>query len=179
MEFKKVYMENKELSDEFRAALEKWADENLNAMGIFKDKIADYEKWQEKAIKQLMVSYSYKAIEMFLLPKNRGMIDSPDCSAKISGRDGHSMEIFIKAENGIITDLSFQTDGCKGYIASGGMLVELVKGQSIDKSKILTAQNIIDALGGLPKENVHCALLAVNVLKEALKKTEERAKSGQ
>jgi len=163
-------MEYKELSSELQAALERWAGENLNAMGIFKDKITDFEKWQEKAIKQLLSAYSHKAIEMFLLTKNRRKIDAPDSSAKIDGIDGHSMEIFLKTENGKITDSSFMTDGCKGYVASGGMIAELVKGQSIDKVKDITSRDIIDALGGLPKENEHCALLALNALKEALRK---------
>ena len=30
-------------------------------------------------------------------------------------------------------------------------------------------QDVLDALGGLPKENEHCALLAVNAIKDAIK----------
>jgi nitrogen fixation protein NifU and related proteins len=161
------------ISVELQTALEEWAEDNLKAMGIFKDKITDFEKWREKVIKQLVSVYSYKAIELFLRPKNNKKIESPDGFAKIAGIDGHTMEIFLKVKDGIITDSSFQTDGCKGYIASGDMVVEMVKGESIDKAKNLTTQDIISALDGLPKENEHCALLAVNTLKEALRELAE------
>jgi nitrogen fixation protein NifU and related proteins len=166
-------MNNKELSAELRSALDQWADENLRAIGIVKGKIVDYDKWKEKVIMQLRSAYSDKAINLFLRSKDNRKIDSPDYSAKLTGADGHAMEIFLKVSNGIITDSSFQTDGCKGFAASGGMVAEMIKGNSIDKIKNITSQDIIDALGGLPNENKHCALLAVNTLKEALKKTEE------
>jgi nitrogen fixation protein NifU and related proteins len=163
-----------ELSAGLRIALEEWAEDNLKAMGIFKDKIADFEKWREKAIKQLLSVYSFKAIEMFLKPRNNRKIESPDGFEKVTGTDGHTMEIYLKVNNGIIADSSFQTDGCKAYIASGDMVAEMVKGKSIDNAGKLTSKDIIDALDGLPKENEHCAQLAANALKEALKKLKER-----
>ncbi len=173
-------MDNKqELSVELRTALEKWAEDNLKAIGIFKDQITDFEEWREKFIKQVRSVYSDKTIDLFLRSKDNRKIDSPDGFAKVTGADGHTMEIFLKVNNGKITDSSFQTNGCRAYMASGGMVAEMIKGESIDKIGKLTSQDIIDALGGLPKENEHCALLAINTLKEALKKFAEGEKAGK
>lgn len=169
----------KELSVDLRTALEEWAEENLKAIGVSKDKITDFENWKERYISQVRSVYSDKTIAMFLRAKDRRKIDSPDGFAKATGTDGHTMEIFLKVNNGIITDSSFQTNGCKGYVASGGMVAEMVKGKSIDRIGKLTSQDIIDALGGLPKENEHCVLLAVNTLKEALMDLAEREKAGK
>jgi nitrogen fixation protein NifU and related proteins len=164
-------MDNKrELSAELRTTLEEWAEDNLKAMGIRKDQITDFEEWREKFIKQVRSVYSDKTIDLFLRSKDNRKIDSPDGFAKVTGDDGHIMEIFLKVNNGKITDSSFQTNGCRAYIASGGIIAEMIKGESIDKIIKLTKQDIINALGGLPKENEHCALLAINTLKEALKK---------
>jgi nitrogen fixation protein NifU and related proteins len=173
-------MDNKhELSAELRTALEKWAEDNLKAMGIFKDQIADFEEWREKFIKQVRSVYSDKTIELFLKTKDNRKIDSPDGFAKVTDADGHAMEIFLKVNKGKITDSSFQTNGCRAFIASGGIVAEMIKGKSLDRISTLTSQDIMDALGGLPKENEHCALLAINTLKEALKKLSEGEKAGK
>jgi nitrogen fixation protein NifU and related proteins len=161
-------MNKKELSPELKAALNEWAVENLKAIGV-SDRIADFEKWKDKTIEQLRAVYSDKAIDMFLRSKDNRKIDSPDYSAKVTGTDRHTMEIFLKVDNNIVIDSSFQTDGCKAYISSAGMITEMIKGKSIDSVIEISPQDIIDALGGLPKENEHCALLAVKTLKEALK----------
>jgi nitrogen fixation NifU-like protein len=49
------------------------------------------------------------------------------------------------------------------------MVTELAKGKSVPEAQKITQQDILDALGGLPEESLHCALLAANTLKEAIK----------
>ena len=170
--------EKQDLSAERRNALEQWAEAALEGIGIFKDKLPDFEKWKEKAIEQLRSVYSDKAIDMFLRTKDNRKIDSPDGFARITGSCGDTMKIFLKVDNGIIIDSSFQTDGCNPSIASGGMVAQMAKGKGIAKIKKLTPQDILDALGGLPEEGKHCATLAVDTLKEALEDMAKREKAG-
>ncbi len=61
------------------------------------------------------------------------------------------------------------TDGCGTTIAAGSMVTELAKGSTTTQALKISQQDVLDALGGLPEESQHCALLAVNTLKEALK----------
>ena len=61
------------------------------------------------------------------------------------------------------------TDGCASSIASGSMATELAEGKKIEESAKISQQMILDALDGLPEESVHCALLASNTLKEAIR----------
>ena len=171
--------EKQDLSADLRNTLEQWAEDTLGGIGIFKDKFSDFEKLKEKVIEQLRFVYSDKTINMFLRTKDNRKIDSPDGFARITGSCGDTMKIFLKVDNGIIIDSSFQTDGCNPSIASGGMVAQMAKGKGIAKIKKLTPQDILDALGGLPEENEHCAWLAVDTLKEALENMAKRKKSRQ
>ena len=161
--------EKQHVSAEFRNALEQWAEDALGGIGIFKDRYPGFDKLKEKAIEQLRSAYSDKTIDMFLRTEDNRRMDSPDGFARITGPCGDTMEIYLKVDNGVIIDASFQTDGCSPSKACGGMVAQMVKGKSIAKIKKLTAQDILDELGGLPEESEHCATLAADTLKQALR----------
>ena len=61
------------------------------------------------------------------------------------------------------------TDGCGTSIASGSMMTELAKGKSISEAIRISQQDILNALGGLPEESEHCALLSADTLKTAIR----------
>jgi len=157
------------LSTEFERALKKWAEEKLKNIGISKTMISGFEKLQDKVIENLRDTYSNKAIKLFLRPKNFKKIQSPSGFARITGPCGDTMEIYFVVKNGKITRASFWTDGCESAIASGGMVVEMAKGMSIEEAGKIIQKDILNAMEGLPKETLHCALLAANTLKEAVK----------
>lgn len=148
----------------------------MEGIGIFKDKFLDFEKWKEKSIEQLRSVYSDKTIDVFLTTKDNRTIGSPDGFARFTASCGDTMEIFLKANDGIIVDSSFQTDGCISSKAAGGMVMEMIKGKKMDDVRELTPQDVLDALGGLPKENEHCAALATDTLKRALEDLAKREK---
>ncbi len=161
------------LSLELKTALEKWAEERLECIGVYKDKASDFEGLKDKLIKDLRSVYSDKAIDLFLRPKNRTIIQSPDGFARITGPCGDTMGMYLKIKKGRITRATFQTDGCDPSIASGGMVVEMVTGMRIEDTKKITQQDISVALEGLPEDSLHCALLAANTLKEAIRNLEK------
>ncbi|MFH0975152.1 MAG: iron-sulfur cluster assembly scaffold protein [Spirochaetota bacterium] len=161
-------MGKKELSTELGSAIEKWADEGLESIGVFKNKSPEYERFKKQIIAQLRSLYTDKAIDLFLRAKDNRRIEAPDGFARITGPCGDTMEIFLKTNNSIIIDSSFQTDGCQPSIAAGGMVAEMVKGKNIDEIRNYTQQDVLDSLGGLPDDHKHCALLAINTLKEAI-----------
>jgi nitrogen fixation NifU-like protein len=113
--------------------------------------------------------YSEKTIDHFLNPRNLGEVPAPDGFGKIIGPCGDTMEIYLKVGDGKVMNASFWTDGCGPSIASGSMVTELAKGKSVLEAQKITQQDILDALGGLPEDSLHCALLAANTLKEAIK----------
>ncbi|MFZ6017723.1 MAG: iron-sulfur cluster assembly scaffold protein [Nitrospirota bacterium] len=99
---------------------------------------------------------------------NAEVMEDADGFASMISSCGDTMEIWLKINNDIIIRATFMTNGCGTTIASGSMVTEISKGKSIKEALKISQQDILDALGGLPEGNRHCALLAANTLKEAI-----------
>jgi nitrogen fixation protein NifU and related proteins len=113
--------------------------------------------------------YSETVIDHAMNPRNLGEMTDNDGFAKVTGPCGDTMEIWLKVIDGIIIQATFYTDGCGTSIASGSMVTEIAKGKSITEAQKISQRNVLDALGGLPDESEHCALLAANTLREAVR----------
>ena len=111
--------------------------------------------------------YSRTVIDHATKPRNVGMIPNADGFGRITGPCGDTMEIWLRVRDGIMQRITFWTDGCGTTIAAGSMVTELVKGKQMEQALGITQEDILEALGGLPEESVHCALLASNTLKAA------------
>jgi nitrogen fixation NifU-like protein len=112
--------------------------------------------------------YSEKVIEEANNPKNVGRMTDCDAAGILDGSCGDTIEIYMKIKNNKIIDTSFMTNGCGATIACGSMLTTMVKGKEIDKVMNITKDDLINALDGLPEENLHCAALAVGSLRKAI-----------
>jgi nitrogen fixation NifU-like protein len=128
-----------------------------------------FRELEQSVMEEMRKVYSEKTIDHFLNPRNLGEIPAPDGFSRITGPCGDTMEISLKVIDGKVMNTSFWTDGCGTSIASGSMVTELAKGKGVSEALKITQQDVLDALGGLPEESVHCALLAANTLREALK----------
>jgi nitrogen fixation NifU-like protein len=113
--------------------------------------------------------YTEKAIDHAQHPRNLGSMDSPDGSGSVTGSCGDIMEISIRVRNDRILSANFMTDGCGTTIAAGSILTELAKGKTVSEAFKITQRDVLNALGGLPEESQHCALLAADTLKAAIK----------
>ncbi len=71
-------------------------------------------------------------------------------------------------ENDFIKDIKFKVHGCAGAIATSSMITELAKGMHVMQAYAIRDQEVINALGGLPEEKVHCSLLGTVALKKAI-----------
>ena len=129
----------------------------------------DWESLQELAKAEMRKVYSETVVEHAMNPRNVGNTDNANGYASITGPCGDAMEIWLKIRNDTITEANFMTDGCGTTIAAGSMITELAKGKSISQAMKIGQQDILNALGGLPEESEHCALLAANTLKAAIK----------
>ena len=98
-----------------------------------------------------------------------GSIDIASGYARITGPCGDTMEIWLSVANQIIEQATFMTDGCITTIAGGSMITEMAKGKPVEEAMQISQQDILKALDGLPEESEHCALLASNTLKEAIR----------
>ena len=117
-----------------------------------------------------MALYSEKVMDHFRNPRNVGVIEDADGVGKVgNARCGDIMKFYIKVNDGIITDIKFETFGCGSAIASASMATELIKGQPVEKALELTNRAVVEALDGLPAHKIHCSVLAEEVIRAALK----------
>ena len=137
------------------------------------NKDEDLEKYakelQEQIMKQIKMRYSETMIAHWQNPRNFEKIDNPDGSAQVRGSCGDTMEMFLKMKDGVIEHCNFQTDGCGTTIACGSVATELAQNKSFTHALgVVSADEILKQLGGLPEEDVHCAQLAAETLRRAL-----------
>ena len=129
----------------------------------------EFDKLEEYIMADMKSTYTETVIDHAMNPRNVGSIQDADGSASVTGPCGDTMDIWLKAKNDAVKEVTFWTDGCGTSIAAGSMVTELAKGKAIIGALRITQQDVLDALGGLPEESEHCALLAANTLKEAIK----------
>ena len=80
------------------------------------------------------------------------------------------MILYLEVEDGRIAAAKYHTVGCGPTIACGSMLSEMVVGRSIAECRELTAEDLIEALDGVPPDKLHCPALAIGALRDALAK---------
>ena len=128
-----------------------------------------FKEVEQSVMEEMKKVYSEKTIDHFLNPRNLGEIPAPDGFGRVTGPCGDTMEIYLNVRDGKISNASFWTDGCGTSIASGSMVTEMAKRMNIGEAQRISQHDVLAALDGLPEESEHCALLAANTLKEAIK----------
>ena len=130
---------------------------------------SSWEKFEELIKAEMRTIYSEAVIEHSMNPRNLGELEDADGFARVTGPCGDTMSIGLKVNGNTIISASFMTDGCGTTIATGSMVTEMAKGKTLSEAKKTTQRDVLGALGGLPQESEHCALLAANTLKAAIR----------
>lgn len=116
-----------------------------------------------------MALYSEKVMDHFRNPRNVGVIEDADGVGEVGNAQcGDIMKIYLKIDNGIISDVKFETFGCGSAIASSSMATEMIKGKPVSEAIELTNKAVAEALDGLPAHKLHCSVLAEEAIKKAL-----------
>ena len=126
------------------------------------------DELQNQIFEETKEAYGDVAFERWLHPLYMGRLENPDGYGRIYGSCGDTMEIFLKFENDRINAASFQTDGCGSSSVCGSFAAEMALGRTPDEILDITGDAIIGKLGGIPKEDEHCAYLAAETLQEAM-----------
>jgi len=111
--------------------------------------------------------YSDRAIEYYENHLNVGIIENPDAHCIFTGPCGDTMEFFLQISD-VITNAKFQAIGCAGSFASGSALCEMIIGKTLTDCEKLDQDDILNHLGPMPQQKVHCAQLAILTLRKAI-----------
>jgi len=125
------------------------------------------------------LNYSKKTIKHFLKPQNVGSLEKPDGYAKIGNMVcGDQLDFFLKVEKGKIKDVKFLSFGCASNIATASVMTEKVKGMTVEQAKKYPWRKIVDDLGGLPQQKIHCSIMAAQGLQKAIEDYEKKQGKG-
>src|SRR5262249_384968 len=114
--------------------------------------------------------YSTRILDHFLNPRNVGALKEANAVGEVGAAVfGDVMKLSLRIRDGRIEEAKFQAFGCGTAIATASAITEPVKGRTVDEAVKITNQQIIDALGGLPAEKIHCSMLAEEAVKAAVK----------
>lgn len=115
------------------------------------------------------MNYSKKVLEHFRNPCNVGKIRNPDGTGEVGNLVcGDVMRLYIKVADDVIEDVKFETYGCAAAIATSSVITEMVKGKKIAEVLEMSNGDVVNELGGLPPIKIHCSLLSVDALNEAI-----------
>lgn len=113
--------------------------------------------------------YNEKVINEFRNPQNMGEMDDANAVGIVGNATcGDIMKIYMKIEDNIIKDVSFQTFGCTAAIATSSIATSMIKGKTVDEALKLTNAEVVEKLGGLPPQKLHCSVLAEEAIKAAV-----------
>jgi len=142
---------------------------------------ADWEKFvaelQLEVIRQEEALYSAAVLREAREPQNLGRLPDADAQAAVTGPCGDTMEYSLKLANGRIAELRFMTDGCGPSLACGSRLGRMALGMRPAEAAAIAPETLLAALDGLPESHQHCATLAVDTLRAALRELLERSKA--
>ncbi len=123
----------------------------------------------------MALNYSKEVMDHFLHPRNIGEMKNHDGFAEVGNPVcGDQLGFYIKVKDGKIKDVKFLSFGCASNIATASILTEEVKGMSLEEAKKYDWNKVVKDLGGLPKQKVHCSILAIDGLKKAIDDYEKR-----
>lgn len=128
--------------------------------------------------------YSKKVMDYFNHPHNIGEIKDADGIGKIGNPVcGDIMWLYIKVEkkNGkeYIKDIKVKTFGCVAAISTSSAITDMAMGKTLEEAERISNKDIVDVVEGLPKEKVHCSLLAADALKKAIEDYRKKAKKNR
>ena len=118
----------------------------------------------------LSAMYSAAVLDHFKNPRNAGEVVDATAVAEVTNPVcGDILRLSVRVADGRVTEARFKAQGCVTAIACSSWLAEWMQNKTLDELRQLTAQQVSDALGGLPPATAHGSQLACDALEALLR----------
>ncbi len=135
------------------------------------------QQLQENSYTDARNAYGDKGFERWRNPRFNEPLTDVDGAACLQGSCGDSIEISLKFLDNRVEQAAYRTNGCASSALSGSFTAELAIGRTPDELMMISATDIIEAIGRLPREDRHCATLAVKALQQAVKQFQNKGQA--
>lgn len=130
--------------------------------------------------------YKQVIMDHYVKPRNKGALPDPDAFVNLNNPTcGDQITVQIKVQDGQVTDVAFQGQGCSISQASASMMTVAVKGKPLDEARVILERFLgmmkgepgpykelgeLQALQGVSRYPVRikCATLAWHALEETI-----------
>jgi nitrogen fixation protein NifU and related proteins len=115
--------------------------------------------------------FSEEVLDHFQNPRNPGDLQDATGSVEVNNPVcGDVLQLAIKVEQGKIAQARFLCRGCTTSIACASQLTVLLSGNSLDRLREISVDELAQSLGGLPAETLHGAHLAIDAARALARK---------
>ena len=123
--------------------------------------------------------YSPALLDHFLNPRNAGLMRQPD-GVGVDEYEGCGdlARFFLRVRDGRVSEVRFQTYGCGPTIAAASAASERVTGRAVEELVNIKAQEVEDAVDGLPDDRKHAADVVAGALRAAALDALQRPRGG-
>jgi nitrogen fixation NifU-like protein len=114
--------------------------------------------------------FSETFLDHFQNPRNVGELPSPPAifSSVENPVCGDTLVIYARVDDGRIAEVRYQARGCTASLATASAFTELLLGKTRAGVKALKAADAEAAIGGLPAESRHAAVLCAQAVRVLL-----------
>jgi len=115
--------------------------------------------------------YNELLLDHFQNPRNVGELEPPALVVEVSNPIcGDTMRLSAEVSNGRVVAARHRTYGCTAAIAAASAVTEWIEGKPVGELQGLDSGAVAAAVGSLPNESGHAAVLCVDAVKALLKR---------
>ncbi|TKJ39045.1 hypothetical protein CEE37_11515 [candidate division LCP-89 bacterium B3_LCP] len=148
-------------------------DPNMRLFASLRVTLLGHPHIQTQILSNRAKMYTKEYMRHFSNPQNVGDLENPDAVEDVYYKGGgcfDKVRIFIKINDGKVSEVTYRTRGCSGTIAACSAMSEMAVGMDLDRVAEITGDNIADSLGGVPEKKQHSMDLAAEALRSAVLK---------
>jgi len=109
------------------------------------------------------------AIDHLQRPRHRGPLEGANRYG-VEGvpGDGPYVQLWLIVDGDVIKQAAFKTPGCPSSTVSASVMCQLITGREVEKARLLTGDDLLVILGGLPEGKEDHAFRCIEALNAAL-----------